>query len=358
MEEGDIKKEHDWFKTVLDLMPDGVCVTDLTGQVMLANRSAGEMTGYGLDGLIGNNVSLFYSTDDGRRTDIEDLRNGEPVREEVEFRRQDGSTLPVQLTYKLVRHLDGIGEALVEIYEDLTERRELDQVRNEFVFVAAHELRNPVTAMKLLLDMFLDDRRFEVGPIASDYVTKMQEATERLIQLVDDLLEVARTESGRLKIELQAVDPREIVETILAETSSMAESCQVKLVHEPGGNCPKVRSDADKLKEIVSNLVSNAVKYNRVGGTVTVSHEVDGGFLVIHVADTGIGIGPEDLKRAFTKFWRSEETAVRAQAGTGLGLFIVKELVERMGGRIWLESERGKGTTFSFSMPLFDGPEK
>ncbi|OIO51254.1 hypothetical protein COY93_00440 [Candidatus Uhrbacteria bacterium CG_4_10_14_0_8_um_filter_58_22] len=355
MKDGELQREHDWFRTVLDLIPDGVCFTDLKGRILLVNRSAGELAGRDPEELVGGNVSLFYSTD-GRKSDIDELRKGEPAREEVEFRRPDSSVLPVRVTYKLVDHMEGVGEALVETYEDLTECRELDQVRNEFVFVAAHELRNPVTAMKLLLDMFTDDKRFEVGPIAKDYVEKMQEATERLIQLVDDLLEVARTESGRLKIELKPVNAVEMIDTILVEIESLAKPNQITVRHDGNADCSLVMSDSDKLKEIISNLVSNAIKYNRVGGTVTVSHEPDSnGFLVVHVADTGIGLGPEDQKRVFTKFWRSEEVAVRAQAGTGLGLFIVKELVERMGGRVWFESELGQGSTFSFSLPLAEG---
>ena len=132
MKEGELKREHDWFKTVLDLIQDGVCVTNLSGQILLANHSVVEMTGRSREELIDANVSLFYSTDE-RKTDIDELRKNEPVREEVEFRRSDGSVLPVRVTYKLVNHMDGVGEALVETYEDLTECRELDQVRNEFV---------------------------------------------------------------------------------------------------------------------------------------------------------------------------------------------------------------------------------
>lgn len=234
----------------------------------------------------------------------------------------------------------------------MRDHKELENIRNEFAFVAAHELKNPVSAIRALLDVIFNDKRLTIDPIMRTYLLKIQEADERLLQLVEDLLEVSRGESGRFKIALSPQNMAEHMAVIYGELRPMALGKDVTLKYEPTARDLEVMADPLKLKEILVNLVTNAIKYNVAGGSVTVEHEINGGMLVTRVIDTGIGISEEDLARLFEKFWRSEDVAVRAQTGTGLGLFIVKELVELMGGTVAVRAKRGKGTTISFTLPL------
>lgn len=241
--------------------------------------------------------------------------------------------------------------------EDSRHQR-LERLKDEFVYVAAHELRNPVAAIRSLLNVMFDDKRLTIDPLLRDYLLKLQEADDRLLQLVDELLEVARTEAGRLQVALSPQDVGKHVKGVYAEIQPTALAKEVELQYSAPAQSVRVLADATKLNEILANLVMNAVKYNVVGGKVTVGHEVRGNLLVTTVTDTGIGISTEDLPNLFVKFWRSEDMAVREQAGTGLGLFIVKQLVERMGGTIEVRSTHGKGSAFSFTLPLASEPAK
>lgn len=349
----EIRKARDYFRAVVDHSPVGICVTDLDRNAVIVNDAAMTLTGYSHDELIGSSVMSFYPKGEViSDIDIEALRAGERKMRELEFIRKDGSAVPVLVTYSLVEGVGDSGEVIVESYNDQTVRKRLDRLKNEFVFIAAHELRNPVVAIRLLLDIIFDDKRLRIDPLLRGYLQKMQEADDRLIQLVDDLLEVSRSESGRLKIKVEQQDIKGLMEVILEELRPSAVSKGVEMKYDPPKGLPFVLADESKFKEVVSNLVSNAIKYNVTGGSVTIEHEVIGDRIMTRVTDSGIGISDEDLDRMFRKFWRSEDVAVRAQSGTGLGLFIVKELVERMGGSVSVSSEHGQGSTFSFSLPI------
>lgn len=350
--EGEIKRARDYFRTVMQNSPSGICVTDVNRKIVMANKVAEELTGYAVEEMVGRPVTFFYPEKEQQPLDFLALRRGDKVSREVDLVRKDGKTAPVLVFYRLVEDERGEREMIIESYSDLTDRKRLDRLKNEFVFVAAHELRNPVTAIRLLLNMVFEDKRVTLDPTLRGYLLKIQEADERLLQLVDDLLEVSRSESGRLKILVSPQDMTELVRTIFSEIRPNALTRDVSLRHIPLTPMPAVLADPSKLKEIIANLVTNGVKYNVAGGSVTIEHEVRGGMLLTHVADTGIGISEKDQERLFEKFWRSEDMAVRAQSGTGLGLFIVKELVERMGGSLDVTSKPGRGTTFTFTLPL------
>lgn len=350
--EGEIRKARDYFRAIIQDAPNGICITDLSRNVVMINKVAEDLTGYSADEIIGTSVTAFYPAAAATRTiDVEALRRGEKISHEIELTHRDGSTTPALVLYRLLEDEHG-EQMIIESYSDLSDRKRLDRLRNEFVFIAAHELRNPVSAIRLLLNIIYDDRRTHVDAVMREYLLKIQEADERLLQLVDDLLEVSRNESGRLKIVVSPQNVSEHIEAIFNELRPTALAKEVQLVYEPLHSMPLVMADPSKLKEVISNLVSNGIKYNSVGGELTVRHALRDGFLETIVADNGIGISEADRGKLFEKFWRSEDKAVRAQAGTGLGLYIVKELVERMGGRISVESAGGRGTTFTFTLPL------
>jgi len=172
-------------------------------------------------------------------------------------------------------------------------------------------------------------------------------ANDRLIQLVNDLLEIARSEAGRLKIAVSPCDVRESIAAILTEVRPLADQRKIVLTYRELEGLPQIMADPGRVKEVIMNLVSNAIKYNREGGSVEVYHEVAGRRVIIHVEDTGMGISEAEQKRVFEKFFRSESAKVGEIEGTGLGLFITKEIVEKMGGEVWFISEEGKGSRFS-----------
>ncbi|MFA6604351.1 MAG: PAS domain-containing sensor histidine kinase [Patescibacteria group bacterium] len=348
--EAEIKKARNYFQSIVDNSPFGICVIDSGRRIMMFNRTAEEITGFAAAEMVGRPISELYleAVDDAMMTPA----IGKTTPRQAKFHKKNGGEVPVLVTTNLISEPGGSGNLIIESFSDQSDRQRVDQLKNEFVYVAAHELRNPVTAIRLLLDIIFEDRRLAIDPVLRGHLAKIQEANERLLHLVDDLLEVSRTEAGRLQIQVAPQNIVSHVADLLSEQRPNAVSKGVSLNYEPGSGIPYVAADSMKLKEILTNLLANAVKYNIAGGSVTVSHEVRGNKLLTKIADTGIGISEEDRKRLFQKFWRSEDLAVRAQSGTGLGLFIVKELVDRMGGEVWAESKPGSGSTFCFTLPL------
>ena len=246
---------------------------------------------------------------------------------------------------------DEVGE-LARSFQHMTEGlKELERLKDEFVFIAAHELRTPVTAIRGYAEM-LKDASATFPDQAKEFVARLEESGARLANLVNDLLEVARSQAGRMKIETTPQDLLALIRGTLAELTLLAQEKQQVLTLAPPLSVPRVLADRAKLQEVLVNLVGNAVKYTPQGGQVTVTVEVTEGAVVTHVTDTGIGIAPEDQAKLFQRFFRVESDETRNIQGTGLGLFIVREIVEHMNGQIWVESEKGKGSTFSFSLPV------
>ncbi len=272
-----------------------------------------------------------------------------PIRalEESAFEIEQGN-FEKRVEIKTKDELEDLGNAFNKMAEGL---KRLQELRNEFVFIAAHELRTPVTAIKGYLSMLLEGSGGKVTEGMKQYINPVMQANERLIQLVNDILDVARSEAGRIKIKVAPCDLRESIKAILVEVKPLADEKKIILSYTELEGLPEVVADEARVKEIVMNLVSNAIKYNRVGGFVKIYHEIADGKIIIHVEDNGIGMTRDDQEHMFEKFFRAESAKTQLIQGTGLGLFITKELVEKMQGKIWFVSEEGKGTRFSFSLP-------
>ncbi|MEK7560432.1 MAG: HAMP domain-containing sensor histidine kinase [Patescibacteria group bacterium] len=220
------------------------------------------------------------------------------------------------------------------------------RLKDQFVFVAAHELRAPATAIRWAVDEL--QKMFQQKSGVTLFNTA-QKSSERLLGLVEDLLEVARIEHAAVKYAFVPVALQASANEAVAEVAHLAASEKVEIYNQLTPNLPPVMADPPRLKETLVNLLTNAVKYNRLNGTVTIWADVEPKNVVVHVKDTGIGIKPADQKRVFEKFWRAREKD--DIEGTGLGLFIVKCLVENMQGSIWFVSDSGSGSTFSVRLP-------
>jgi len=232
--------------------------------------------------------------------------------------------------------------------------KELDKLKDDFVSVASHELRTPMTAIKSYLWVALHKKEDELSEDMKRYLSRAYISVERLINLVNDMLNISRIESGRIALKLSEVNLNELVNEVTEEVGVKAQEKGIRVI---GLNkqIPKVLADRDKIHEVLLNLIGNSLKFTKAGGTITVDFWEKYPYVYTSVRDTGVGIEPENLSKLFAKFGRLENSyvAVAESGGTGLGLFISKSIVDLHKGQITAQSEGlGKGTTFTFSLPI------
>jgi signal transduction histidine kinase len=234
------------------------------------------------------------------------------------------------------------------------ELQRLDDAKSEFLSIASHQLRTPTTIIKGYISMMQEGSFGKIPKVVKENLDKVFIATERLLNLIESLLDISRIEAGRLEFEIGPVDLTKIAEELKEEFEPKAKERKLKIaVYYPKG-LPVVSADAQKVKEVASNLVDNAVKYTKKG-EVSIDIHQEGSSVVFVVSDTGMGIASEDVGRLFNKFVRGQGMTTVHPGGTGLGLYFARVVIENLGGRIWAESVgKGKGSKFSFSLPLLD----
>jgi len=239
---------------------------------------------------------------------------------------------------------------LRKAYEEL---KQLDKMKDEFISITSHELRTPMTSIQGYLWM-LQEKGGELNEKQKRYVEKAQKGSKRMISLINDMLDISRVEQGRMELDLKPVDPSVMIEEVIEELAMRAEKKGLALEFlSAGERIAKIKADPDKVQRVLRNLIDNALKFTEKG-LVTVDAYEKGKFVKMTVEDTGRGISKQDHPRLFKKFGRLESDFVTAAeaGGTGLGLYISKALVEKMGGKIEVESEVGKGSIFSFTLPI------
>jgi signal transduction histidine kinase len=228
-----------------------------------------------------------------------------------------------------------------------------DQMKSEFVSIASHELLTPISAIEGYLSMILEEGIGQVDPQARDYLTKVFTSAKRLSLLIKDLLSVSRIESGKMKIDPQQLDMNKMVTDTIDQLRFMASDKGLQLDFTRVDGLPPVWADPDRTMQVMVNLVSNAIKYTPKGN-VTITVKADGkGFVTTAVKDTGLGMTKDAMKHLYTQFYRVDTPETAGIGGTGLGLYITKSIIEKMGGTISVSSEPNEGTTFSFVLPLF-----
>lgn len=241
------------------------------------------------------------------------------------------------------------------IREEVTRRalEEVSHLKTEFVSLVSHELRTPLTAIQGYVKLLLAGHTGELNEIQTEFLNTVSRNTDRLVALVNDLLDISRIESGRLELVIEPLNLHEVVESEIESLRGLADGKRVRIVVDLEEGLPKVKADSHRLGQIISNLLSNAIKYSPDDSTVKITANRMGKNVLVKVIDSGIGISPEERSRLFQRFYRSDDQRVRSQGGTGLGLAITRYLVEMHGGKIWVESEKGQGSTFSFTIPAF-----
>ncbi|HEX9680838.1 MAG TPA: ATP-binding protein [Anaerolineales bacterium] len=323
------------LETVLSQTENGVIVVDPENRLLLINRAAQEA--FRVDGdLIGR--SIVEAFDDPRLLSLVRAPGNRPRREEIEL--DDGRTLNAQRT-----PIQGVGQAIV--LQDITHLKELDRIKSEFVTTVSHDLRSPLTAILGYTQLIA--RGGELNDQQQEFVRRVQLSVEQITELVTDLLDLGRIESGldtaKEKTPI-AVLARYAVEGLRGVADARGLRLEVTMPEE----LPMVMGDPIRLRQMIGNLIENAIKYTPSGGRVSVEGEAEADQVILRVRDDGPGIPPADQPYLFDKFYRASNTPADLP-GTGLGLSIVKSIVDSHGGRIWVDSKLGEGTIFTVVLP-------
>ncbi|HEX8843735.1 MAG TPA: ATP-binding protein [Pyrinomonadaceae bacterium] len=292
---------------------------------------------------------------------VEELRAhvGEDVEdsavEELQQQNRDFVEMLAELEEKRAQ-LEELNQQLNETNRELNEAnaklRELAELREEFLALTTHDLRSPLTVISGVISFFTSGRLGELSPEQKNMVSMMERNTQSLIELVNDLLDASKLESGTMRLEVATIDLSGVIDELRETMLPMAKEKGIELIEAFPVGLPAVQADRAKLRRILVNLISNALKFTQKGGRVEVRAEREDKGVRISVLDTGVGIAPEDIGKLFDKYEQARSRATRGEKGTGLGLYITRQLVELHGSNIKVESKVGKGSTFSFILPI------
>jgi signal transduction histidine kinase len=250
--------------------------------------------------------------------------------------------------------LSSPGERLggVVVYHDISREVLADRLKSEFIATASHELRTPLTSIRGYIDLLLLGTLGTLSQAQNDFLKVVKNNVVRLVELIDDLLDVSRAEAGEMRLRRETIDLAEVLYEVGESLYSQFTARSISLAIDVPDGLPSVVADRQRLRQIVVNLVNNACKYTPEGGHVDVVARNGGEKLRVDVRDTGVGIAQDAQSHIFTPFYRADNPLREQAGGTGLGLSITKTLIDLHGGEIWFESHEGQGSTFSFTLPL------
>jgi len=350
--------EREKLSAILQSIGDGVMVVDERGQVIICNRVAEKITGYKFDEVVGHHYGDFFKlihekdgTDNDIIAKVFETKKIEELTDHTVLVRKDGEKVPVADSAAPIFDKSGEVVGCIIVYRDVTREREIDRQKSEFVSVASHQLRTPLTSIKWFLEMMLDGDAGKVNDEQKELLEQVSESTERMIGLVNTLLNISRIESGRVKVDPKPTDLNKMIDVILHEQLPIAIEKKVEVkVEKP--ELPTINIDEKLVSEVFANLISNAIKYTPAKGKVTLKAKIGEEFIEFTIVDTGMGIPEKDKEKMFHKFFRAENAVLRETEGNGMGLYVCRSIVELSGGKIWYDSVENKGTTFYFTLPL------
>ena len=359
----------------LSAIHDGVIMTDKNGIIRFINPAASQMTNYGGNTAIGLDYGLVVKIESKEGRELSEQENPliqamntgqtlEPTQVAL-IAAQSGQRLPISISMQIAS--DSSASRIIT-FRDITKELEEEGEQTEFISTASHEMRTPVATIDGYLSLAINPQTATIDERARGYLTAAEKASKHLGKLFQNLLDVTKLDDGRIKPHFEPVEMVELIQSIADEYSLRAKeahltfnfgSDQAISFGENRHMAQVVYSfvDVSFVHEIMDNLIENAIKYTPEGGSIYVNVRGDGDRVLINVTDTGIGISAEDLSHIFQKFYRVDNSDTRTIGGTGLGLYLVKQRAEAMGGKVWAESAFGEGSTFYVSLPRITSDE-
>ncbi|MGW8144566.1 MAG: ATP-binding protein, partial [Anaerolineales bacterium] len=350
-------------RSILEAIADGVFVTDQFGGITLFNHSAEEMLDLKRAEVIGRSIEHFSGLFGGVALSwiktinawMQDPTSINPMNSFSEHVSLDnGKVLSVNLA-PVMNNREFFGT--VSVFRDITHLIEVDRLKSEFVATVSHELRTPMTSIKGYVDILLMGVAGELSDQQLRFLQVVQQNTERLTILVNDLLDLSRIEAGQVNLSLGSIDFPDLIQDVMEEIDrlTIAENKSMQFKIDINPDLPLIIGDSERIRQILINLLGNAYHYTPPNGIISLSARRIGEEVQVDIKDNGVGIPPKEQERIFDRFYRGENHMVIATAGTGLGLSIVAKLINMHHGRIWVQSSgiEGEGSTFSFTLPVF-----
>ncbi|MGR6562758.1 cell wall metabolism sensor histidine kinase WalK [Pediococcus pentosaceus] len=345
------ESERRRLDSVLGYMTDGVLATDRRGRITIVNEMATDFLNLENDQIVGKSI-----------LDILDLRGTFTLRDLLENQEQvvldlsdDDQDLILHASFALIQRESGFISGLVCVLHDVTEQQKIDQDRKRFVSNVSHELRTPLTSMKSYIEALVEGA-WKDPEVAPNFLKVTQEETDRMMRMINDLLNLSRVDLGTARLEREYVNLNELFNHILDRFDMILKNSD-----KPDKNYSIKRDftrrdiwvevDTDKIQQVLDNIMNNAIKYSPDGGIITCRLLETHNHVIMSITDQGLGIPKDSISHIFDRFYRVDKARSRAQGGTGLGLAISKEVIQLHGGRIWVESREGEGSTFYISLP-------
>jgi PAS domain S-box-containing protein len=348
----DLKK----FKLALENASDQVIITDVEGIVIYGNRATERITGYIPEEAIGKKAGALWRipmpTEYYKKMwDVIKIQKKTFIGE-IQNRRKNGELYTANLSISPVLNNSKEVVYFVGIEHDITHEKEVDKAKTEFVSLASHQLRTPLSSINWYTEMLLNGDAGVINEDQKKYLQEVYAGSQRMVELVNSLLNVSRLDLGTFVINPTPVNVRDMVKNLLNELKSQILEKKQIVREIYADNLPLFSADESLLRMILQNLLSNAVKYTPAGGSIAVNIRVVSGKFMIEISDTGMGIPKAQQDKVFMKLFRADNAKQSETEGTGLGLYIIKSIVDQAGGEVWFESEENKGTTFYVSFPI------
>ncbi len=353
----EVRVQKERLETLFELTHDGVIVLDEEQRILDINDAITAMTGFTKAEVIGHACGSIFRCEKyheaGLSFGLAFLTEHNPTYyEEVATYTKDGRPLEVGVRSTRSKKISGHKSAGLLLIRDLTKIHEAERLEHDFVSMTSHQLFTPLSIIRGNISLMLDGDLGKITPKQHNFLEQSLQSAKRMVHLITELLSISRLEERKITLNFTPTVLSHVIPEIMEEMKPLAERKHVHLKHEkPTGKVPSVAMDTEKIRQVLQNLIDNAIKYTSSDGTVTVSTEVRPQDVVISVKDTGIGIPTGDQSKLFQRFFRSANVLSIDSKGTGLGLYIARVIVERHHGKIWAESKEGHGSTFYVSLP-------
>lgn len=338
----ELSGERSKLSAVLSTMTDGILIVDADGLVELINPAAERLFSISASESLGKSLTEVI-----RHHVLVDLwQKTRSTGEQQMAALETPNRLILQAVATPLKNDDN--DRILLILQDFTRMRHLETVRRDFISNVSHELRTPLASLKALTET-VQETALEDPPAARRFLAQMTVEIDNLTQIVQELLELSRIESGRVPLERKLIAPKALLQPAVERMRIQAERSRLEMSVDCPDDLPPVNVDPGRMEQVLVNLIHNAIKFTRPGGSIHIRAWLQENDVILSIADSGIGIAEEDLQRIFERFYKADRA--RSGGGTGLGLSIARHMVESHGGRIWAESELGKGSTFFISIP-------